>query len=46
MFTHFTDSAYILDWEEWVLKTPNWVPCAHDKVPQMIGGAMPLLNPI
>ena len=23
----------------------NWVPGVHDKVPQIIGGAMPLLNP-
>ena len=23
----------------------NWVPGGHDKVPPMIGGAMPLLNP-
>ena len=28
-----------------MLKTLNWVPGVHDKVPQMIGGAMPLLNP-
>ena len=31
-----------------MLKTSNWVnwvPVVHDKVPLMIGGAMPLLNP-
>ena len=27
------------------VETPNWVPGVHDKVPLMLGGAMPLLNP-
>ena len=37
-----------LNWGGWVLEVPNrvnWVvPRLHDKVPSMIGGAMPLLN--
>ena len=28
-----------------MLETPNWVPGVHDKVPLMITGAMPILNP-
>ena len=28
-----------------MLVTPNWVPGVHDKVPLIIDGAMPLLNP-
>ena len=42
MFTYLSDSVYTLNWGGWVLETPNWVP----GVPLMIGGAMPLLNPI
>ena len=32
-FTYLTGSAYTLNWGSWVLKTPNWVPGVHDKVP-------------
>ena len=28
-----------------MLEMPNWMPGVHDKVPLMIGGVMPLLNP-
>ena len=45
MFTYLTDSNDTLNCGGWVLETPNWVPGVHDKVPLMIGGAMPLLNP-
>ena len=45
MFTYLTDSAYTLIGEGWVLEAPSWVPGVHHKVPLMIGGAMPLLNP-
>ena len=44
--TYLTDSVSIrLNEEGECWKTPNWVPGVHDKVPIMIGGAMPLLNP-
>ena len=29
----------------YVLETADWVPGVRDKVPLLIGGAMPLLNP-
>ena len=45
MFTYLTVSGYTLNWGGWVLEMPNWVPRVHDKVPLMIGGAMPLFNP-
>ena len=45
MVTDLTNSVYTLNWGGWVLKTPNWVPGVHDKLPLMIGGATPLLNP-
>ena len=38
-------SGYTLNQGGWVLETPNWVPGVHDKVPLMLGGAMPLLTP-
>ena len=38
-------SLYTLNWRKWVLETLNWVPGMHDKVPLVIAGAMPLLNP-
>ena len=36
------------NWGGWVFEMPKrvgWVPGGQDKVPPMIGGAMPLLNP-
>ena len=42
------DSVCTLNWGGWALEMlnrVNWVPAEHDKVPPMIGGAMPLLNP-
>ena len=45
MFTYLTDPIYTLNCGGGgVLETPNWVPSVHDKVPLIIGGAMPLLN--
>ena len=46
MLTNLTVSVSTLYWGGWVLETTNWVPCVHDKVPLMLGGAMPLLNKI
>ena len=43
---YITDYVYTLNWGGWVLETPNSVPGMHDKVPLLIGGAMPLLNHI
>ena len=45
MFTYLTDSVYTLNWGGWVMEMPNWVLGVLDKVPLMIGGAMPLFNP-
>ena len=45
MSTYLTDSVYTLNWGGWVLEMRNLVPGVHDRVPLMIGGAMPLLNP-
>ena len=53
MFTYPTDSVCTLNsggggGGGGVLEMPNRVSClpgGHDKVPPMIGGAMPLLNP-
>ena len=50
VYVYLTDSVCTLtsNWGGWVLEMPNgvnWVPSGHDKVPPMIGGAMPLLNP-
>ena len=45
-YTHASlEPDSIFNWGGWMLETPNWVPGVHDKVPPMISGAMPLLNP-
>ena len=43
--TYLTDSVSSLNWGGWVLESPNLVPGVYDKVPLVIGSAMPLLNP-
>ena len=45
MLTYLTNSVYTLNWGGWLLETLNWVPGVHDKVPLLLGGSMPFLNP-